>query len=93
MGGETMLTEYVEKAMGHAIYEEMEGGGFFGHIPEFKGPWADGATKEECQARLRLVLEEWLVLALREDDELPEIEGVSLNFGGKRWPKRLPAAS
>ncbi len=88
-----MLTEYIEKAMSHAVYEEMEEGGIYGHIPELQGPWADGATKEECQAALRQVLEEWLVLALREDDELPKIEGVSLNFGGGRWPKRLAAAS
>ena len=80
-----MLTEYIEKAMKRAVYEEIEEGGFFGHIPELKGPWAEGATKKECQANLRQVLEEWLVLALREDDELAEIEGVSLNFGGKRW--------
>ncbi|MDP2935753.1 MAG: type II toxin-antitoxin system HicB family antitoxin [Dehalococcoidia bacterium] len=88
-----MLTEYLEKAMKHAVYEEMEECGFFGHIRELKGPWAQGASKEECQADLRQVLEEWLVLALREDEELPEIEGVSLNFGGKRWTKRLAVAS
>lgn len=88
-----MLTEYLEKAMRHAVYEEMEEGEFFGHIRELKGPWAEGTTKEECQANLRQVLEEWLVLALREDDELAEIDGVSLNFGGKRWSKRLAAAS
>lgn len=88
-----MLTEYLEKAMRHAVYEEMQKGGFFGHIPELKGPWAEAGTKKECQANLRQVLEEWLVLALREDDELAEIEGASLNLGGKRWPGRLAAAS
>lgn len=88
-----MLTEYVNSAMKHATYEEMEEGGVFGHIPGLKGPWAEGATAQECETKLRQVLEEWLVLALRDDDDLPEIEGVSLNFGGKRWPKRLVAAN
>jgi hypothetical protein len=30
---------------------------------------------------------------LREDDTLPELSGVSLNFGGKRWRRRLAAES
>ncbi len=88
-----MITEYVERAMKHATYEQVEEGGFFGHIPGLQGPWAEGATEAECQVNLRQVLEEWLVLALRDDDELPEMEGISLNFGGKRWRKRLVAAS
>jgi hypothetical protein len=40
---------------------------------------------------LRAAFEEWLVIALREDDTLPELAGVSLNFGGKRWQHPLPA--
>ncbi len=67
-----MLTEYPEKAMEHAAYEEMEESGFFGHIRELKGPWAKGDTKEECQANLGRVLEEWLVLARDRMTNLPD---------------------
>lgn len=88
-----MLTEYVEKGMLLAQVEKMEDGRYFASIPIFKGLWADGDTQDECRSELRSCLEEWLVIALREDDELPELAGVSLNFGGKRWRTSLPAES
>lgn len=88
-----MLTEYIQTAMSHASIEAMEEGGYFAHIPQLQGPWGDGTTEAECLANLRQTLEEWLLLALRDDDELPVIDGASLNFGGKRWPRRLVAAS
>lgn len=84
------LTEYIEKALHRAKVEKMEDGRYFGHLEGFPGPWAEADTEEECLKELRTVFEEWLVLALREDDELPELDGVSLNFGGKRWQKPLP---
>ena len=80
-----MLTEYIEKAIARAEIEKMEDGRYFASIPNFKGVWADGDTSEECLRELRIAFEEWLVIALREDDTLPELAGVSLNFGGRRW--------
>jgi len=86
-----MLTEYIEKAMSLAHVDKIEDGRYFASIPGFKGLWADGDTQNECRSELRDCLEEWLVIALREDDELPELAEVSLNFGGKRWQTPLPA--
>jgi predicted RNase H-like HicB family nuclease len=86
-----MLTEYIEKAIAQAEIERMEDGRYFASIPDFKGVWADGNTPEKCLSELRAAFEEWLVIALREDDTLPELAGVSLNFGGKRWQHPLPA--
>ena len=86
-----MLTEYIKKAMGLAQAEKMEDGRYFATIPAFKGLWADGDTKRECLSELRRSLEEWLVTALRDDEELPDLSGTSLNFGGKRWQTPLPA--
>lgn len=88
-----MLAEYIEEAMSLAQIEKMEDGRYFASIPVFKGLWADGDTQDECRSELRNCLEEWLVIALREDDELPEFAGVSLNFGGKRWHTPLAAES
>ncbi len=88
-----MLTEYIEKAMERAQVEKIENGRYFASMTDFKGPWADGETREDCLRELRSVFEEWLVIALREDDELPELTGVSLNFGGKRWHKPLAVES
>ena len=88
-----MLTEYIEKAMEQAEVENLENGRYFGSIPGFKGVWGDGNSREECLQLLRSTLEEWLVITLREDDEVPELVGVSLNFGGKRWRNPLAVES
>jgi predicted RNase H-like HicB family nuclease len=88
-----MITEYIAKAMARAEVKQLEDGTYFASVPGLQGPWGNGSTKEECLGELREVLEEWLVASLRDDDELPEIEGVSLNFGGKRWSGQLRAAS
>ena len=80
----SVLQEYIERAMARSCYEELEDGRWAASIPPLRGVWADGTSKAECEAALREVLEEWLVAALREDDELPEIDGVSLNFAGRR---------
>ncbi len=86
-----MLTEYLERAMAQTDVEKTEDGRYFASIPQFKGVWGDGDTAEESCNELRAALEEWLVIALREDETLPKIGGVSLNFGGKRWQRPLPA--
>ena len=86
-----MLIEFIIEAMALAEAEKMEDGRYFGSIPGFPGLWADGGTKKECLSELRSSLEEWLVTALRVDEELPELSGISLNFGGKRWQTPLPA--
>ena len=84
-----MILEYIEKAIGGAKLEIMENGCYFASISDFNGLWADGKSKTDCLKELRAAFEEWLVVALREDEELPIVEGVSLNFGGKRWSKSL----
>jgi len=86
-----MITEYIEKAMSLAKIEKMEDGHYFASIHGFKGLWADGDTRDECLGELRSSFEEWLVIALREDEELPELVEISLNFGGKRWHASSPA--
>ena len=88
-----MISDYIEKAMELGRTEKTEDGRYFSTIPGFDGLWADGNTKKQCLAELRLSLEEWLVTGLRDDEELPEISGTSLNFGGKRWQTPLAAES
>ncbi len=87
------LAAYIDRALSLACVEPLEEGGFFASIPEFPGPWARGETAESCLRELRAAFEEWLVIALRADDDLPVLEGLTLNFGGKRWRKRSAAAS
>ena len=72
-----MLTEYIEAGMRRARYERMEDGAFFATISGFQGLWASGDALDVCRAELRSVFEDWLLLALRDGDDLPALDGIS----------------
>ena len=75
-----MLTEYVDAAMRKARFEFIPGERtYFGKIPGFKGLWASGASRKECETRLRECLEDWIVLSLRMNMKLPVMGKISLN--------------
>ncbi len=74
-----MLTNYLRAAMKKARYEILpDDGTFFGQIPVFPGVWANAANLEECREQLVEVLEEWILLSVRKDLPLPEVDGMSL---------------
>jgi predicted RNase H-like HicB family nuclease len=74
-----MLTAYIRAAMGKAQYKILDDGMYFGEIPGFQGVWASEASLEGCRRVLQEVLEEWLLLKLRDDEEVPELEGITLS--------------
>ncbi len=73
-----MLSEYIQAAMGRAEYRIAEDGTYFGEIPGFQGVWSNRETLENCRGELQEVLEGWILLKLRDDDELPVVDGISL---------------
>jgi predicted RNase H-like HicB family nuclease len=75
-----MLFEYTRKALEKAVYKRLDDGTWFAEIPGFKGVWANGNTVEQCRTELLEVLEEWLILKLRDKDPIPEVEGVDLKI-------------
>ncbi len=75
-----MLTAYIRASMRKARYEALDDGSFFGTIEGFQGLWANENTLEACREELRSVFEDWLLLALREGDDLPTMDGISLNL-------------
>lgn len=66
-----MLTEYIYKKLNQARYKILEDKAYFGEIPGLKGVWASGKTLEECREELREVLEEWMILKLKDKDIIP----------------------
>ena len=74
-----MLTEYIHKAMGRAVYEKLEDGTYCGEIPECPGTIAFGQTLQACQAELQSVLEGWILVKIRHGDGLPIIDEINLN--------------
>ena len=74
-----MLTDYIEAAMSRAKYKILDDGTYFGEIPGFQGVWADEDTLEDCRRVLQEVLEGWLLLKLRDNEKVPEVDGISLS--------------
>ncbi len=75
-----MILEYCERALNSAQYKKLDDGTWFAEIQGFDGVWANAATVEACRNELIGVLEEWLVLKLRDNDPIPEIDGIGLEI-------------
>ena len=66
-----MLTEYITLKLNQARYKILDDGTYFGEIPGLQGVWASEKTLEKCREILREVLEEWLILKLKDGDRIP----------------------
>jgi predicted RNase H-like HicB family nuclease len=75
-----MLFEYLQKALEKTKYKKLEDGTWFAEIPGFEGVWANAKSVEECRRELLEVLDEWLILKLRDRDPIPEVEGIDLKI-------------
>ena len=75
-----MLFEYIQKTLERAQYKQLDDGTWFAEIPGFEGVWANANTVEECRTELKEVLDEWLVLKIRDHDQIPEIEGIEIRI-------------
>ena len=75
-----MIIEYCQKAIEKAEYKKLEDDTWYAEVPGFKGVWANGKSVEECRKELISVLEEWIILKLRDKDPLPEIDGLTVEI-------------
>jgi predicted RNase H-like HicB family nuclease len=61
-----MLPVYINAAMRTAHNDYMEGDeGHIDKIPKLQGVWANADSLESCRDELREVLEEWIMLGLK----------------------------
>lgn len=75
----SMIQEYIKAAMHNARYKILDDNQtYFGEIPECPGVWANAETLEACREELEEVLEDWLLIRLRRDMPIPEVNGISL---------------
>ncbi len=72
-----MLAEYIAKAVENARFERLENSRYFGTVPGFQGAWAEADSIENCRRELADVLEDWILLAIRRNLELPVLAGVA----------------
>ena len=75
-----MLFEYIQGALEKAEYKKLNNGTWFVEIPGFEGVWANGKTVEECRKELMEVLEEWIIIKLRDKDPIPKVKGKKINI-------------
>ena len=73
-----MLSEYISQKLSQARYKILDDGTFFGEIPGLQGVWANEKTLEKCRETLREVLEEWLILKLRDGDSIPDFPHIKV---------------
>jgi predicted RNase H-like HicB family nuclease len=73
-----MLTAYITAAMARAKYKIIDDGTYFGEVPGLKGVWANAKTLEACRLELQEVLEDWLVVKLRDGDAIPRVGRIQL---------------
>jgi predicted RNase H-like HicB family nuclease len=81
-----ILTDYVNQALAHAVYDKLDDGTFAGRIPLCKGVVAFGTTLHECEDELHSTLEDWLLVGLKLGHPLPVIAGINLNKEPQREP-------
>ena len=79
MTGQYILSDYLENALARAEYDKLEDDTFFGRIPSCKGVVAFAATLRECEAELRSVLEDWVLVGLKLGHPLPVLDNLDLN--------------
>jgi predicted RNase H-like HicB family nuclease len=75
-----MLFEYIQGALERAEYKKLDDGTWFAEISGFEGVWANRKTVEECRKELVEVLEEWLILKLRDGDPIPKVKDIEINI-------------
>ncbi len=66
-----MLSEFVAKQLKRARYKILKDRSYFGEIPGFKGIWANAKNLEDCRKELQEVLEDWLLLKIRDRESIP----------------------
>jgi len=74
-----LITTYIEAAMARAQYERLEDGTCWASVPSLQGVWSNADCQENCQLQLREVLEEWILVRLRHDLPMPDLDGIDLS--------------
>ena len=66
-----MLSEFIELKLKEAKYKLLKDKSYFGEISELKGVWASAKNLEDCRKQLREVLEDWILLKIRDRERVP----------------------
>ena len=73
-----MITGYLEAALKRAHYTQIEGSGYCAEVRGLAGVIATGATLEECRATLKEVIEEWILVRVSRNLDIPALGKVKI---------------
>ena len=74
-----MLTEYIQSALRHAVFEPVEDQ-LVCYVSQLQGAWSKAPTQAECLIELGFVLEEWILFGLKMGQTIPTIDGLNFDF-------------
>lgn len=66
-----MLSAYIAKKLKTARYKLLKDGSYFGQVHGLRGVWANAKDLETCRKELQEVLEDWLLLKVRDHERVP----------------------
>jgi predicted RNase H-like HicB family nuclease len=66
-----MLTKFIQEKLKKIRYKLLEDGTYVATIPGARGVWANAKNKKECKKEISEVLEEWVLLKVRDHDTIP----------------------
>ena len=76
-----VLTEYLDAALRHIRMERLpEDGQMYAEIPVCPGVWASAQDEEGVRRGIQEVLEEWLILKIRDREPIPDFDGRGLRL-------------
>jgi len=81
-----MLSEFIIKKLKNARYKILGDGSYFGAIHGLKGVWANANDLERCREELKEVLEDWLLLKVRDREK---ISGFKIRFDRRKLVKHV----
>jgi len=73
-----MITAYLDKALARARYEVLEDGTFCATVPGLRGVVALGRGVEECRRQLAEVVEEWILVRVARELDVPKLGGIAI---------------
>lgn len=72
-----MFSDYLKARLAEAHYQILASGQYFGEVPSCPGVWATASNLEACRTELQEVLEEWVLLKIRDGEKVPQL---GINF-------------
>ena len=69
-----MLSDFIARKLKDAKYRLLKNRTYFGEIPGLRGVWANAKNLEDCRRELQEVLEDWILLKVRDRERVPGFE-------------------